>query len=155
MISTRTKQGVTAIVILLLCWAFLYGLFPRLSVILSQLIYPIKSNQLAILEKDQIRLGNEKEFEAQVNKLIDSGENSEENQQAIREKYHARLVASLQELDRDMEKRAAAQMMIAINISRLSPVSCFIRPMTEIGQTGWVQYENFKSEVGRFGACTK
>jgi hypothetical protein len=41
-------------------------------------------------------------------------------------------------------------MMIAANLARLSPVSCFVRPMAEISQNGWIQYQNFSEEVIHF-----
>lgn len=157
LVSTLTRQAVSSIVILLLCWVFLFGILPRLSVILSQLIYPVKSQQLIAFEKNQIRLDNQRECEAQVNKLIElfpdvKGYNQEfeGKQQAIREEFRAKLTDSWQKIDREMEKKRSTQMSIAANIARLSPVSCFIRPLAEISQTGWTQYEDFNQDVLRF-----
>ena len=44
-------------------------------------------------------------------------------------------------------------MQLAVNISRLSPVSCFVRPMAEVARTGWMQFELYRQDVGRFGAA--
>ncbi len=157
LVSTLTRQAVSSIVILLLCWVFLFGILPRLSVILSQLIYPVKSQQLIAFEKNQIRLDNERECEAQVNKLIELfpdvkgySQEFEGKQQAIREEFRAKLTDSWQKIDRETEKKRSTQMSIAANIARLSPVSCFIRPLAEISRTGWTQYQDFNQDVLRF-----
>ena len=150
LISSLTKQAASSIIILLFCWILLYGIIPRLSVILSQIVYPIKSQQLINLEKNQIRLDNEKDFEIEINRLIIAGKNSSINQQAIRDEYWAKLESQIQKMDRDIEKKQNTQLMIATNLARLSPVSCFIRPMSEISHTGWLRYQQFREEATRF-----
>ena len=157
LVSSLTKQAVSTIIILLLCWVFLFGIFPRLSVILSQVVYPVKSQQLVALEKNLIRVENEKECETDVGKLLESSSSlglSEkemmEKQEAIREEFRARLVGRFQKIDREIEKKRNTQILIASNLARLSPVSCFIRPLAEMSHTGLLQYQMFKEEVSRF-----
>ena len=150
MISALTKHAVSTIVILLLCWVFLYGIYPRLSVLLSELIYPVKSQQLISQEKKQIRMENEKELETQVNKLVDSEQYSPEKQEAMREDYRSRLTNRLIKYDQEIWNKRNTQMMIMTNLSRLSPVSCFVRPLAEISLTGWLQYQEFTAGVSRF-----
>ncbi len=150
LISTLAKQAASSIIILLFCWILLYGIIPRLSVILSQIVYPIKSQQLINLEKNQIRLDNEKAVEIEINRIIVAGNNSSINQQAIRDEYWAKLENQIQNIDRDIEKKQNTQLTIATNLARLSPVSCFIRPMSEIANTGWLRYQQFQEEATRF-----
>jgi len=150
LVSTLTRQAVSTIVILLLCWILIYGILPRLSIILSQLVYPVKSQQLLAFEKNQIRMENEKECDARIDKLLDSGQSSLEKQKSIRAEYGEKLVESWQKLDREWEKRREIQMSMAMNLARLSPVSCFIRPMAEISKTGWLEYQEFAKDVSRF-----
>lgn len=157
LISTLTKQAVSAIVILLLCRIFLFGIFPRLSVILAQLVYPVKSQQLIALEKNQIRLDNGKQCEAEVDRLIESTPDVRmlpkefyEKQEAIREEFRAKLVERFKKVDRDIEKKRNTQVIIASNLARFSPVSCFIRPLAEISSTGWTEYQQWKQTRSRF-----
>lgn len=157
LVSSLTRQAVSAIVILLLCWVFLFGIFPRLSVILSQVVYPAQSQQLVAIEKNLIRIENEKECEAEVVKLLESSSSSGlseketmERQEAIREEFRARLVSRFQKVESEIEKKRNTQMLIASNLARLSPVSCFIRPLAELSHTGLLQYQMFKEEVSRF-----
>ena len=157
LVSSLTKQAVSAIIILLLCWVFLFGIFPRLSVILSQVVYPVKSQQLVALEKNLIRVENEKECEAEVGRLLESSSSSGlseketmERQEAIRGEFRARLVDRFQKVDREIDKKRNTQMLIASNLARLSPVSCFVRPLAEMCHTGLLQYQMFKEDVSRF-----
>lgn len=161
LISTLTKQAASTIIILLLCWVFLFGIFPRLSVILSRLVYPVKSQQLIALEKNQVRLDNERECRAEIGRLIESTPekrrpSSEEykdmgkKQQIVREEFQAKLVGKLQKIDRDIEKKRNTQILIATNFARLSPVSCFIRPLAEISHTGWNEYQRFNEKIIQF-----
>jgi hypothetical protein len=128
-----------------------------LSVILSQVVYPVKSQQLVALEKNLIRVENEKECEAEVGKLLESSSSSglsekemTEKQEAIREEFRAKLVGRFQKVDSEIEKKRNTQMLIASNLARLSPVSCFVRPLAEMSHTGLLQYQMFKEEVSRF-----
>jgi ABC-type transport system involved in multi-copper enzyme maturation permease subunit len=157
LVSSLTKQAVSAIIILLLCWVFLFGIFPRLSVILSQVVYPVKSQQLVALEKNLIRVENEKECEAEVGKLLESSSSSglseketTDRQEVIREEFRASLVSKFQKVESEIEKKRNTQMLIASNLARLSPVSCFIRPLAEMSHTGLLQYQTFKEEVSHF-----
>jgi ABC-type transport system involved in multi-copper enzyme maturation permease subunit len=157
LVSSLTKQAVSAIIILLLCWVFLFGIFPRLSVILSQIVYPVKSQQLVALEKGLIRVENEKECEAEVRKFLESPSSSglsekemRDRQEVIREEFRASLVSKFQKVESEIEKKRNTQMLIASNLARLSPVSCFIRPLAEMSYTGLLQYRTFKEEVSRF-----
>ena len=161
LISTLTKQAVSTIIILLLCWVFLFGIFPRVSVILSRLVYPVKSQQLITLEKNQVRLDNERECRAEIDKVIESVQSGQrpsreeykelgEKQQVIREEFQARLVGKLQKIDRDIEKKRNTQILIATHFARLSPVSCFIRPLSEISHTGWNEYQRFAERISQF-----
>jgi len=153
LISTLTKRTVSAIVILLLCWVFFIGLIPKLSIIIAQLIYPVQSQQLIDFEKYQICLQNENECEAEVDKLIESmtiqlNDNSHDKnfvkqQEIIRSEFQSRTIDELQKIDRDIETQRNTQNLSAINLARLSPVSCFIRPLAEISRTGLVSYQQF------------
>ena len=71
LVSAFTKRAITAVIALLVIWVMLFGLFPLLSVIISQIVYPVKSYQLIAFEKNQLRLNNQRECEAEVDALIE------------------------------------------------------------------------------------
>ena len=150
LISCLTRQAVSTIIILLLCWVVLYGVVPRLSMIIAQLVSPVRSPQLIALDKNQVRIENEKNCDARLSELIDSGQDSPERQKAIRGEYRGKLLESWQKLDRERERRRDAQIAIGVNLARLSPVSCFVRPLVEISRTGWLEYKEFTRDVSRY-----
>jgi ABC-type transport system involved in multi-copper enzyme maturation permease subunit len=150
LISSLTRQAVSTIIILLLCWVVLYGVVPRLSMIVAELVSPVRSPQLIAFEKNRIRMENEKECDARINELIDSGQDSPERQKTIQAEYRGKLLESWQKIDREKERRRNAQIAVGVNLARLSPVSCFVRPLVEISRTGWLEYQEFIGDVSRY-----
>jgi ABC-type transport system involved in multi-copper enzyme maturation permease subunit len=149
-VSSLTKQASAAAVILLLCWGLSYGIFPRLSVLLGQLAYPTKSQQLVLFEKDQARRENEKQCAAQVERLIDSDQYTSEKHDSIKEEYRVKLIKQWDSIDLEVEKKRSSQFTTIVNLARFSPVSCFVRPVAEISHTGWLQYQDYIRSVARF-----
>ncbi|MGD0782340.1 MAG: ABC transporter permease subunit, partial [Candidatus Aminicenantales bacterium] len=159
LVSSLTRQAVSSIIVLLLAWTMLFAVYPRLSVILAQIVRPVPSEQSLAEEKTRIRLENEKACEAEVDKLIKEypvprgqmpPKEFEERQEAIRARYQGLLVERLQKADDAYEKKCESQILLSLNLARLSPVSCFVRPMAEIAGTGWLEYRRFKDAVSRF-----
>jgi ABC-type transport system involved in multi-copper enzyme maturation permease subunit len=153
LVSALTRQAVSSFIILLLCWVGLFGVWPRLSVVISHLVYPVKSQQLILQERSRLRLENERGRTAEINKIIESGDNTQEKQDDVSAEYRAKLTAAFQMLEREQSTRQNAQIRLAADISRLSPVGCFVRPLSEIARTGWMQAERFVQDVDRFGAA--
>jgi ABC-type transport system involved in multi-copper enzyme maturation permease subunit len=159
-VSTLTKRTVSAIVILLLFWVFFIGLLPKFGTIMAQFIYPIQSQQIIDVEKNQIRLQNENECEAEIDRLIEtmaiqleknhSDKNFTEQQETIRAEFQSSLIEELQKVDSDFEMRKNKQTIIAMNLARLSPASCFIRPLAEISRTGLTAYQQFLEKTNDY-----
>jgi ABC-type transport system involved in multi-copper enzyme maturation permease subunit len=159
LISALTKQAVSALVALLLAWVFLYGVYPRLAAAAAQIAYPVKSEARASLEKAQIRRAIERDRDAEIDKIAKgmpddfksaAFKEGEDKQQEIRTAYQGRLQAAWRAYDTDLEARRRTQSGLAANAGRLSPVSCYVRPLAEISRTGWITYERFSAQVGRF-----
>jgi ABC-type transport system involved in multi-copper enzyme maturation permease subunit len=157
-LSALTKQAATTIVVLLLVWVFLFGVHPRLGAALARLVYPVKPDTIVALEKNQLKRDNERELNAEIDKILASapdrpGELPPEvisSEQMLQQQYHTRLVERWREIDGEIARRRAVQTRIASNLARLSPVACFIRPLAEISRTGWLEYQRFSSDVARF-----
>ncbi len=157
-LSALTKQAGTTIVVLLLAWVFLFGIQPRLGAALARLIYPVKPDTIVALEKNQIRRDNERELNAEIDKVLapypdrpgDLPPGAIAQEQMLQQQYHTRLVERWREIDREVSRRRAVQTRIAANLARLSPVACFIRPLAEISRTGWLEYQRFSNDVARF-----
>ncbi len=160
LVSALTKQAVSALVALLLLWVSLYGVYPRLSSAVAQIISPSKSGARVALEKAQLRWNVQKERDAEIDRLLrslpddDSSPAAKEGvktQEEIRNRYQAKLEEGWQAMNRDLEVREQARNALALAIARLSPVTSFIRPLAELGRTGQLEYERFRAGVRRFG----
>lgn len=172
LISSLCKNSISAIVSLMFCWVLLFMIFPKASVIVSKIIKPVKSQQVIDQEKGRQRLQIEREAEEEVDKLKETvsgikemsirefmknlragAENVKEyieKQNQIREFYKAKSEEELRKIESYYEKKRNIQAALAQNISRLSPVSCFIHLMVEISNTGLVEYRQWKRTRSRF-----
>ena len=142
LVSALTRQAVSSFIILLLCWVFLFGVFPRLSVVISQMISPVRvlgANSSSRNETGSV-WRTRKARSTEIAKIVESGDNARGKQDAVSAEFRGKLTEAFQKLDREQGNRQNAQMMLAVNISRLSPVSCFVRPMAEVARTGWMQF---------------
>lgn len=152
LVSALYRRAVSSLVTLLFLWVFFYAGLPRLSVIVSRLLYPVESQQLFAFEKNQARLENEKACEAEIDELVARDEASPERQESIRQRYQFLLARRTEDLDLEMEKKRQTQMTLITTLARVSPVSCFVRPFAENAQTGWLQYQEFLQAAHRFAA---
>ena len=87
---------------------------------------------------------------SEINRIIQESLNFVEKQNKIRDEIRARLGDELARIDAFYESRRDAQAALAKNISRLSPVSCFIHLIPEISRTGFVEYRQWKRNRARF-----
>ena len=167
LVSSLTRQAVTSIVVLLLVWTALFAVLPRLGVIATRILSPVPSEQVFAQEKTRIRLANEKACEAEVDKLIKESpvpqrrdnagpewpsltKDFRAKQDAIRAKYKSDLAAETDKARQAWERQRDAQIRTSMLVSRISPVSCYVRPMAEIAGTGWLEYKRFTAAADRF-----
>ncbi len=159
LVSSLTKQAVVALVALLLLWVSLYGVYPRLSSAVAQIVAPSKSEARVALEKAQLRRNIQKERDAEIDHLNQTlpdditspaAKEGMKTQEEIRNRYEAKLEEGWRAMDRDIEVREGKRNALAVAIARLSPVTSFIRPMAELARTGRLEYEQFQGGVRRF-----
>jgi len=159
LVSALTKQAVTALIILLLGWVFLYGVYPRVAVAASQILRPAKSEARLALERVQLQRDVKKECEAEVDKLLatmPADQNSAafkagmEKQSEIRGRYQVVFQERWRTIGREAEERRNSQIALATAIARLSPVSLFVRPLAELAGTGWLSYARFNRQARQF-----
>jgi ABC-type transport system involved in multi-copper enzyme maturation permease subunit len=159
LVSSLNKQAVPALVTLLLAWVFLHGVYPRLAAAAAQILHPVKSDAQVALEKSQIKGDIEKERDAEIETVAqtmpedfrsEAFKAGQKRQQEIRGRYQAKLEESWRAIDRDIEARRNSRNVLTADIARLSPVSSFIRPMTELGRTGWLEYGQFRNLVRQY-----
>jgi len=159
LVSALTKQAVTALIVLLLGWVFLYGVYPRVAVAASQILRPAKSEARLALERVQLQRDLNKECEAEVDKLLATMPADRESaafkagmekQGEIRGRYQVVFQERWRTVGREAEERRNSQIGLATAIARLSPISLFVRPLAELAGTGWQSYVRFNRQVRQF-----
>jgi len=166
LVSSLNKRAVSAIISLMFCWAILFMIFPKASVIVSKIIKPVKSQQVIDLEKNQIQRQIETEEFNELQKLRNEfpvvkdmslpeffknlkQEDKDavayvKKQNEIKDSYRAKCASAWSRIDSFYENQRLNQAGLARDISRLSPISCYIHLMAEISNTGLLEYRQWK-----------
>jgi ABC-type transport system involved in multi-copper enzyme maturation permease subunit len=172
LISGLNRSALSAIVSLISCWVILFLIWPKLSVIAAKIVRPIKSQQVIDLEKSWVRLQMQKEeyqeisnlqrampgvremtsaeFFANLRKGEENAKAFERKQNEVKDEFRIKCDVELNGIDTVCENQRSMQAEIARNISRLSPVSCFIHIMAEISNTGFAEYREWQETKSRF-----
>jgi ABC-type transport system involved in multi-copper enzyme maturation permease subunit len=174
LVSTRARSSLSAIVTLVMAWVALFMLVPKVAVIASKIARPVKSQQVVDLEKGQVRAQLEKEGEGEIDKLrktmpgikdmtMDAFfkakreknpliDDYQKKQDEIQSSYRERIDAEMAKLDAFYGTQRDGQTRLAKNLSRLSPVSCFLHAVTEIAGTGLAEVGRLKENKTAFAS---
>jgi ABC-type transport system involved in multi-copper enzyme maturation permease subunit len=172
LVSTRARSSLSAMVTLVMGWVILFMLVPKGAVIASKVIAPVKSQQVVDLEKNQMRNQLTKEIEGEFdtlrktmpgikemtmddffkarrakNPIVDE---FQKKQTEIQDKYRERTDAEMDKIDAFYGAQRDGQTRLARNLSRLSPISCFLHGVTEIAGTGLAEYGRLKENRASF-----
>jgi ABC-type transport system involved in multi-copper enzyme maturation permease subunit len=172
LVSSLSRSSASAMITLLAVWVSLAMILPKASVVASRMILPVKSQQVVDLEKSQIRsqfnreLGDAlreltrtmpgvkdmsaNEYFAQKKAKDPAVEAYEKAQVERRADFAARLNVELDRVDAAFERQRGRQAALARNLSRLSPVSCFLHVLAELAGTGFVEEEAWRDTRARF-----
>jgi len=149
---------------------------PKISPMIAEIIYPIKSSQIIRMEKDVIRKNLEQELDKKRRELFDKtiieyGMDPEDfyiqrraktkdwdnattqynmNVIPLEKKYQDRINSAINRIEQDYKNKQNIQTAISVNLSRISPVSCFTYIVTELSGTGLLELKNFNERARRF-----
>lgn len=179
LVSTLTHRSVTSLVALLFIWSVLVLSLPKISPMLAEILHPVKSQQVNELQKLLVRQNLIKELDGKRRELYDQcaiahgvqpigifppGRTDaekkmltayEEGKQALEQQYEQHINVEIRKLEQEYENQRNTQAAIAMNLSRLSPVSCYSYICSEISQTGVLEMHNFVDHAKRFQAEVK
>jgi len=167
LISTETKNTITALVILLFLWILIVFVIPGVSNILAKIVYPVKTEQVLNLEKDLIQKQiNKEKAEALKDILLRFQEGGgmggwteegrkrfEQYQKArkpIAKKFEEREQKELAKLDREYWQDKQHQEKLTVLFSRLSPAPAFSYAITNFTNTGLACKHDFNSAAINF-----
>ena len=161
-------------VVLLFLWVILVLSLPKISPMIAEIIYPVKSSQVEKLEENLIRQSVEHEMDANLRQLYDntmtefgfagSGisvpgrtdaeqraqESYDSQKRPIVDGYQRKISEEIRKLREDYENRRATQATISMNLSRISPVSCYTYVTSEVSLTGVLEMNNLLQNASRF-----
>ena len=170
-ISTRTRRSITSMVMQLFIWVFLVMIIPKTGPMIAQIIHPIKSQQVINIEKQIIKQNLDKECTQKKGELLETicnkqgmpirealGSNKwqaikdqyDQEKNRIDDDYNERISNALTSIDQQYFNERNAQAGIAMNLSRISPVSCYTYILSELAGTGVLEWMNFQQQARQF-----
>lgn len=170
LVSSLTHRSITAIVILLLLWVFTTLAYPRISTMIAEVIHPVKSEMVYSLEKSAMLKSLDKDERSEYNEIwerigepgqtpISSPDSSRwdgatrtfmRERKAVQRKYAELRRTRISQLEQEHRNEKQQQSSIAMNISRLSPVSCYIYAMSTLAGTGLMEEPSIRENARRF-----
>ncbi len=177
-VSARTFRSTTALVTLLLLWALMVLVVPKVSPMVAAVVYPVESPQVHDLRKQLVRQNLTQEWEQARRELFDrtllrfgldpKGEGSgvpwaeagplkqarevyDNERQALDRVFEQRIQTEIDRLDQDYINRRNVQVRIARGLVRLSPVGAYTLVLTEVAGTGPTALDILRANARRFG----
>ncbi len=174
LVSTLTQRSITSIVVLLFIWAVLVLTLPKISPMLAEIIYPVNSPMVVRLQEDLARQNLEKEYDLRKRELYDrvlaqygftgrgisvpgrtdaerkAQEAYDDQKKPLDEEASKRISEETRKLREEYKNMRATQASIAMNLSRLSPVSCYTYIISELSSTGVLEMDNFVANAERY-----
>jgi len=174
-ISSRMNHSVTSMIVLLLIWVLMVFVIPKLSSMVAQIIYPVKSEQvlnselqMAKRNLDEKYIGKRKQLLKEMllarglnnnSDIFDRMENPvvagifqryDQNVAGIEQEYKKEYANTVKKLRQDYDIKKQTQTNIALFISRLSPVCSYLNVLSELSGTGISELLNFNNHAQRF-----
>ncbi|MFX0204201.1 MAG: ABC transporter permease, partial [Candidatus Hodarchaeota archaeon] len=174
-VSTLTHTSLTSIVMLLFVWVILVLAIPKVSPMIAEIFYPIESQSIVSLRKQIASEDIEREFDQKRRELFDrcrtaygvplGGGSSnvpknaadkkayaqfEKELPLLKEEYQKSTANLTRQIEQDYKNKRSVQTSIAINLSRISPVSCYTYLLSELSGTGITEQENFNENAQRY-----
>jgi ABC-type transport system involved in multi-copper enzyme maturation permease subunit len=182
-LSVVSKGTYLSMISSLLLYIFIALLVPKLSPMLAQVIYPVKSIQVHNTEKNMLLEQKTSERENQKKELMTKLKNSygvplslseldeapekeatynkiivpmyDEQTTLIDEKYNKEMENEISKIENAYQQKISKQKGIALNISRLSPFISYINLISDISSTGFSEVENFNEQAQKFQNSVK
>jgi hypothetical protein len=164
-----------SIVLAFFVWALLAICIPKVSPMVADVLYPVEGANVfdtnkrliaedidheLIEEREELREKCFEEFGAPESDMRTSHPWTELGKKAnakyeqefapIAERYQKRLAAALRRLEQDYRRRMNVRFSIAMNLSRISPVSSYTYIVSELSGTGVTEPDNFGRNAQRY-----
>lgn len=180
LISIKTRNTGASITASLLIWVLIAIIIPKVSPMISQVVYPIETEEVVNKQKNMKREEIRNEFDKarsdlMKNILNERGVNAEtvqlfgdENTEVtkalavydekigdLKGKFVEMENAAIGVIDKDYHNQQIVQQNISKNISRISPVSCYTYLISDLTNTGLNELSNIESNAKQFSSQTE
>jgi hypothetical protein len=166
-VSTLTQGSIASIMMLFLVWVMAVLGIPKMSPMIAEAVYPIESRNVINLAQTIAREDIETEFNEKKSELyrrcrsefgithrnISSSPRDEAMKQAnakydrevvaLENERERRIANAVRKLEQDYRNKRSIQASLGVNLSRLSPVSCYTYLISGLARTGPVEPEKF------------
>lgn len=173
-VSTLTRDSVASTMMLFLVWVMAVLGIPKMSPMIAEVIYPVESRNVVDLAQRIVREDIESEFNEKKSDLFKrcrtefgvthggvstrpSGEAEEKaytkyDQEvvAIENECQRRIADAIRKLEQDYRNKRHVQASLAVNLSRISPISCYTYLMSGLAGTGPAEPDKFTENAERY-----
>lgn len=172
LVSAMTHNSSTAIVILLLIWVMGTLAYPRISTMMAEAIYPVKSDMVFSLEKNALLRSLDADERAEYTAIWKRvGEQASSpmpmatpdstrwdvstarfmsERKDVKTRYDNLKNINIAKIEREHQNKKQNQSALAMNISRLSPVSCYMYTVSSLAGTGLKVESVLKEDAYRY-----
>jgi len=173
-VSTLTHGSIASIMMLFLVWVMAVLGIPKMSPMIAEAIYPVESRNVVDLAQRIAREDIEREFNEKKSDLfkrcrtefgVTHGGISSRPQDEVEKKAYAkydrevvalenecqrRIADTIRKLGQDYRNKRNVQASLAVNLSRISPVSCYTYLISGLAGTGPVEPDKFTVNAERY-----
>jgi ABC-type transport system involved in multi-copper enzyme maturation permease subunit len=156
-LSTFTHSSIGSIMAAFLVWVVLVLGIPKISPMIAEVVYPIENE--CRQKKGQLYEACRAEFGLELGTVSSSPRTEPEkkayaqyDQEAalLDRDCEARIADTIRQLEQDYRNRRNAQTSVAVNLSRLSPVSCYTYLVASLSGTGTAEPDRFTAHADRY-----
>ena len=173
-VSTLTQGSIASIMMLFLVWVLAVLGIPKMSPMIAEAVYPIESRNVVNLAQTIAREDIENEFNEKKSDLfrkcrsefgITHGGISSNPRDEVEKKAYAkydqevvvletecqrRIANAIRKLEQDYRNKRSVQASLGVNLSRISPVSCYTYLISGLAGTGPAEPDKFLDNAERY-----
>ena len=173
-VSSLTRGSVASIMMLFLVWVMAVLGIPKMSPMLAEAVYPVESRNVVDLAQRIAREDIEREYREKKSDLfrqcrtefgITHGNITTRPKDETEKKAYAkydrevgalesecqrRIADAIRKLEQDYRNKRNIQASLAVNLSRLSPVSCYTYLISGLAGTGRAEFHKFTENAERY-----
>ena len=159
-ISTLTHSSITSLVMMLFVWVLLVLAVPKVSPMIAKAIYPIESRNIVSLRGKTAREEITKEFNQKKLELIQKCRARFAKEEAraqydkevipVDQECQRRIANEIRRIEENYINKRNIQASIAMNLSRISPVSCLTYLISGLSRTGITETDTFLKNAQKY-----